>query len=61
MKIWRFAGGDKRHGAMSDPGGSGGLERFRHNACRHCTMAGYYSRSPQPAENSASGIYSDPA
>ena len=43
------------------PGGSSGLGRFEHRAHRYCTVAGHYSRSPQPAaltENGVSGICS---
>ena len=48
--------------ALSNTGGSGGLESFGHSARRYCTVAGHYCRSSKPAaltENSASGIYSD--
>ena len=63
-KVWRLAGGDTPHVAMSGPCGFRGLGSFGHSACRYCTVAGHYSGSPQPAartESSASGSCPDPA
>ena len=48
--------------AMSNPGGSRGIGSSGHS--RYCTVAGHYSRSPQPAaltESSAFGIRQDPS
>ena len=50
--------------AMSNPGGSRDNGSSGHSACRYCTVAGHYSRSPQPAaltESSAFGILQDPS
>ena len=50
--------------AMSNPGGSRGIGSSGHSARRYCTVAGHYSRSPQPAaltESSAFGIRQDPS
>ena len=44
--------------AMSNPGGSRGIESSGHSAHRYYTVAEHYSRSPQPAaltESSAFG------
>ena len=48
---------------VSDTGRSSGVKSIGHSAHRHCTVAGHYSRSLQPAaltESSASWIQSDP-
>ena len=50
--------------AMSNPGGSRGIGSSGHSARRYCSVAGHYSRSPQPAaltESSAFGIRQDPS
>ena len=49
---------------MSKPGRSSGIGSSGHSARRYCTVAGHYSRSPQPAarrESSAFGIFQDPS
>ena len=35
--------------AVPDTGFSSGVESFGHSARRYCAVAGYYSRSSQPA------------
>ena len=50
--------------AMPNPGGSRGIGSSEHSARRYCTVAGHYSRSPQPAaltESSAFGVRQDPS
>ena len=49
LAVQRLASGDKPHVALSNTGGSGGLESFGHSARRYCKVAGHYSRSSQPA------------
>ena len=62
LRSWQvqlLASEDKPHVALSNTGGSSGLESFGRSAHRYCTVAGHYSRSSQPAaltENSAFGI-----
>ena len=54
----------RMHVAMSNPGGSRGIGSSGHSARRYCTVAGHYSRSPQPAaltESSAFGVRQDPS
>ena len=64
VDVWRPAGGRKPHVPMSNPGGSCGIGSSGHSARRYCTVAGHYSRSPQPAaltESSAFGVRQDPS
>ena len=63
-KYGDLRGGGKPHVAMSNPSGSRGIGSSGHSARRYCTVAGHYSRSPQPAaltESSAFGIRQDPS